>query len=688
MNSLRNRWIKYIYFGLVYLFSPVEIPAQLFYTAEKINQDSLSSVLQKLKGEPRILALNKLASSYSATQPELSLKYAREADNLLPKDAGNELFFKTRLTLGQSWMSLGSYNRAIVYLLDAYEAAIASGRLDWQYAAGKPIMLTYLYTRNYDIAERMLAEFMDFDHSRVPGNLLFEILISAAWANWSFLENYEKALNYQHICLSISDTFSIRRPNLALCLYQMAICQHNLKRYDSADIYFRKAEKIVEMSKISSLEQYHLYWVYNLSAQGKSGEALKMIQSLTEIMEARQHYAQAGTDYIAWGKILKEMKQPEESVSKFEKALELGQWVKANKALSLDSAHNMDYWYAPEQNTKNYIEEIGIRITRDAHFNLYQQYQKLKNLEKALHHHVRFEEEKSSLVKLERNKMLMEADTRYQTQKKEQQIISLTQQNKIKEDKLRLRGLMLASLAGLLIVTGIITTLLIRHSFLKNINRSLVLEQKLLRSQMNPHFIFNTLSSIQFFILQEDPDKASRYLAKFSKLVRNILDNSLAESVTLSQEISTLENYLELQKIRYNETFDYLIQVDEGLEADDILIPPMLCQPFVENSIEHGFKYRENPGLVEIHVYRRENDLVIRIKDNGIGRSKAKEIESANNNDHRSLATNLISDRLKILNRKPGRKIRLEITDITNKSGIVEGTKVILVFSNEMKTLV
>ncbi len=656
------------------------LSAQLFYTEEKINADSLTEVLKVAVGEERIRVLNRLASAYLYKQPALSLRYAWEADSLLPESAEIALFYNTRLTLGLAWMSLGSYDQAILPLLDAYETAKTTGRLDWQFTAGKPIILSYLYTRNYDIAERLLDEFMQFDRSGVTGNLLFEIMISAAWAHWSFLGNYEQALRFQHVCLAVSDTAAIRKPNLAVCYNQMGICHHYLQRYDSADFYFRKAEEICKLYPVSSLEEYRSDWVVTLIKLGKYDEALQMIEELTALMEARQHFTQAANDYLTWGEILVTMNRPEEAIGKFKKALELGEWVKANKLLSLDSAHNADYWYAPEQNVIAYIEEIGIRIVQNAHFWLYKQYDRLKDAEKALYHHVKYEEEKFSLVKLERSKMVMEIETRYQTQKKEQQIMNLAQQNQAKEEKLKLRGLVLAALSGFLAVIVILAILLFRQSHLKSLHHSLVLEQKLLRSQMNPHFIFNTLASIQTFILQEDPEKASRYLAKFSKLVRNILDDSAEETVTLSQEISTVENYLELQKLRYAGKFDYSLQVDEGIDTEEMQVPPMLCQPFIENALEHGIKHKTEPGRIDISFFLQERNLVVQITDNGVGRERAKEIEAARQSTHRSMSTSITTDRLKILNKKTGKGIHFEITDLKDLDGQSAGTRVTFVF--------
>jgi len=192
---------------------------------------------------------------------------------------------------------------------------------------------------------------------------------------------------------------------------------------------------------------------------------------------------------------------------------------------------------------------------------------------------------------------------------------------------------------------------------------------------MNPHFIFNSLSSIQNFIVTEKPDKASIYLSKFSKLFRNILDNSVEEFVTLEKEISTIENYLELQKVRYAGKFDYRIDIANEIDAETMQIPPMLAQPFIENAIEHGIKHRETPGHINIRFSLKDRTLIFEVEDDGIGRQKAREIEIAQDPGHRSMSTSLTRERLANLNRKLHRKIVLEIIDLQNALGEAAGTR-------------
>ena len=210
-------------------------------------------------------------------------------------------------------------------------------------------------------------------------------------------------------------------------------------------------------------------------------------------------------------------------------------------------------------------------------------------------------------------------------------------------------------------------------------NQFQLLEQKLLRSQMNPHFIFNSLSSIQSFIFENNPLEAGSYLSRFAELIRSILYNSREEFITIEKEIKTLKNYLDLQQLRYANKFDYNIDIDPLIQSDQIQIPPMLAQPFIENAIEHGIKHLNSRGLISIRftLMPEKKSVLLIIEDNGIGIKASKKIESEKIKSHTSLATVIANERIDVFNK--GRKKKqfiMEINDIEEIDGKVNGTKV------------
>jgi|AntRauTorckE6833_2_1112554.scaffolds.fasta_scaffold04032_2 ligand-binding sensor domain-containing protein len=202
------------------------------------------------------------------------------------------------------------------------------------------------------------------------------------------------------------------------------------------------------------------------------------------------------------------------------------------------------------------------------------------------------------------------------------------------------------------------------------------LSQKLLRLQMNPHFIFNSLFAIQSFIYSKKTHLAGDYLSDFAKLIRLILDNSRFEFIPFEKEYETVSLYLKLQQLRFNDAFSYHVDYDAELIHQDYSIPPMLAQPFLENAIEHGIKKLEKPGIIQISYTLHQNLIQVKVQDNGIGLTAAAEKKKHTGGSHESVAIALCKKRLKTLNRKKQGQIGFKIEEIKSKEGRVEGTVV------------
>lgn len=230
---------------------------------------------------------------------------------------------------------------------------------------------------------------------------------------------------------------------------------------------------------------------------------------------------------------------------------------------------------------------------------------------------------------------------------------------------------------GLILILLIYSWMKYRERQIREQNQFLILEQKLLRSQMNPHFIFNSLSSIQSFIFENNPVVAGSYLSRFAELIRSILYNSREEFITLEKEIKTLQNYLELQQLRFQNKFKYELSIDPEIEPETINIPPMLAQPFIENAIEHGLNDLDREGLLKIELLLQTDNLIIRVADNGPGIEATKKQKSQIAKEHQSLATVITNERIQVLNK--GRKKQLysiKISDLSQKSENASGTLV------------
>lgn len=198
-----------------------------------------------------------------------------------------------------------------------------------------------------------------------------------------------------------------------------------------------------------------------------------------------------------------------------------------------------------------------------------------------------------------------------------------------------------------------------------------------LRSQMNPHFIFNSLNSIQGFILLNEKKLAAKYLNKFANLMRIYLNHSQKQSILLQEEIDALSIYLELEKVRFEDTLDYSVEVDPGLSLAGVSIPPFLIQPYVENAVKHGLLHKPDHRRLWVRISKKEAGIIqVEVEDNGIGRKKAAEITASANPKHQSYATSSTRNRLELLQQQGNPLAGMEIIDLTNAGGKACGTLV------------
>ena len=212
-----------------------------------------------------------------------------------------------------------------------------------------------------------------------------------------------------------------------------------------------------------------------------------------------------------------------------------------------------------------------------------------------------------------------------------------------------------------LIIIGVIVVFY--RGRLQNVNNKLILqkrvnelEQKALSAQMNPHFIFNSLNSIQSFLLYQENEKAEKYLLKFSKLIRATLANSRETFITIEQEIDLLKNYVELEQMRFQNRFDFEITVSDNLYH--IHIPPMLIQPFVENAILHGLSKRTENGLLQISFTKKDTYIQVRVSDNGVGLNHNK---TNSKSGHRSFGSDITKERMAIYEKNFNKSFRWEM---------------------------
>lgn len=332
-----------------------------------------------------------------------------------------------------------------------------------------------------------------------------------------------------------------------------------------------------------------------------------------------------------------------------------------NMPLSVITLNNIGYANAQLGNTEkaiiHYLEALPwatIRERKQLFLNLKNAYQQVGDLAEALNFYERYEQVKDSIAIQNYEEKIAKISATYQAAEKEQKINMLEVDNQLQKNRNRLQlFLMIGSIIIILLAAGMVY-MRFKNYRVKSILEKTLLKRQLLLIQLNPHFIFNALQSVQNFLYKNQPEISMQYLGNFSKLIRLVLQNSDQDLITLEDEIQLLDNYLQLQQLNTHFRFNFRICYDKTLELAHISIPAMMLQPFVENAIVHGVSSVKD-GEIEIEFNELDNYLIARIRDNGKG------FEISNNQGsnmlHKSMGIGIINKRIEEYNRGHRKKI-------------------------------
>jgi Tfp pilus assembly protein PilF len=445
--------------------------------------------------------------------------------------------------------------------------------------------------------------------------------------------------------------------------YEVAISTINFKigvdynaamDYPKALEYLQKSIDAVENSDYgaSSVAYSNIAQIYVY--QNNYDKALEYAKKGLNISESTQNKVEMNHGHIILSRIFTFQKKYALAISHAEDALVIGQGI-------------------------NHPAEITMAANQ-----LYEIYKETKQEAKASKYHELYIESKSILDNQESKNALLEQKLKYEYEKKE--LINKSENDKkldaltaVSERNNLMKNIWLIVFASILILLAISSFFLYRNFKQKSIintQKNNLLKQKLLVSQMNPHFIFNSLNAIQNYIFKQDSLKAGDYLSQFSELIRMILDYSRKDYISIEAEARLLNTYLELQKLRFENKFDYAIVIDPKIERDSIFIPPMLAQPFIENAIEHGIFYKKDKGRVDVRLFYENNFLVYEIEDDGVGMEEAMKLKNKLKSSYESLATVITKERMSNLSEQGKSNIEIQILDKKNISSGNSGVKV------------
>jgi tetratricopeptide (TPR) repeat protein len=410
--------------------------------------------------------------------------------------------------------------------------------------------------------------------------------------------------------------------------------------------------------------------------------ALSYYQKTLEIDVKSGNKAGMGSSYNNIGVIYKNLKDYKKALENHNASLEIDREINNTRGVAA-SLNNLGGVYKEMGQYQRAIDtmlkclEITQRtkdkvISKDVLLNLSETYTRMEDFKNAYEYLSLYSLMSDSILNEQTSNKIAEMEAKYEFERKNHKIALLNARHE--KDNQTMTAIVLVSV----LIFVLIIVIYNRYKVKQNLSmqmKELQYEQKLLRLQMNPHFIFNSLGAIGSFVSQNNKTEASLYLGKFAKLIRAILEHSRKTEIPLEDVVENLERYIDLEKVRFHNSFDYRIDVEEDLK-DFTMVPPLLVQPFVENAILHGINHTKKDGLIDIRFFCENNKVVCTVEDNGIGREKAKSLNSSYNPDHKSLATEIITRRLKMGKKKQKDNLNIEIVDLYDTDGSAKGTQV------------
>lgn len=436
--------------------------------------------------------------------------------------------------------------------------------------------------------------------------------------------------------------------NLLMSYFRLGTSLTEIDRnFKKADSLLRKCVELSSLKKDTLF--FGLAWAnlgWNFYVEQKYDSAITCYNRSLYYSLAEKRYSTSANSYGNLGTIYRDLGDGKKALFYYDKAI-----FQANSG---DDAYIMSWVY--HDMSEMYLRN---RDTSNAYLN-----------------YVNFK--KYSDIDLQRANMKGqdEASARYEadSHRKEVELLSL---------KLRNQRLLIYGSSGLFVLTISVILLIFNRAKINAKRKISEMDHKIsevtlanLRQQMNPHFIFNTLNSIQYYMYQHDKLATNNYLTKFSSLMRKVLENSQHTAIPLRDELDALQLYLDLEKIRFKDKFNYIINIDDEIDPLMFKIPTMLIQPYVENSICHGLMPADHNGHIKIDVKLEKNYLACTIEDNGIGRQAAMENKVKQNGSHNSLGTQITSSRLDIVNALCGTCLKTIYSDLKDENGTAVGTKV------------
>lgn len=631
----------------------------LSYSQEK-TIDSLKKVLNHSKNDiDRAELLNAIASEYMSGDPKQMRDYANKALDLSKK-------IKYRIEEGNSYLNLGNVN----VILGNYPLALDN------FSKAQEIFEADLLTdlKNSTEIKKSLA--------RAYGS------IGIVFSEQS---NYAKALQYHLKAVKIYEEMK-DEGRTARIYNNIGIVYQAIKEDFKALDYFIKAQKLQEktgdmMVGITTTNIGNIYL-----RQKNYPKALEYYTKSKNTFDKSSDARGLGELYNNLGSYYLQTGNPSEAIESWKKAIVQFDSIEDKFGISDTYSHLGNFYFSQKQYNEaldNAVKALKLAKELDVLEQVMNSeklissiYEKQNRLDLALQHYRYYNVARDSLISHENIRKSVQAEMNFDFEKKQtiQREAHEKRELLYKEQNKRYQLQTIFGVLFVILIFGIVFLIYNRMQLKKTLTLQKELaeyEQKALHLQMNPHFVFNCLGSISSFIVQNGTDSAIKYLSKFSKLMRLTLEYSKESLIPIDKEIESLQNYLELEQLRSDKMFNFNIAKSDLIE-DDVALPPLLLQPFVENAIIHGLIPKKEVGKIDIDFSLKEESLICRIVDNGIGFEKSQELKAASVSIHKSMALDITRKRLQMMEAVTSKTSKVEIKELKDEKGNPVGTEVIL----------
>jgi len=627
--------------------------------------DSLKLVLINSKEDSNkvktLLELSKRFHSYKTILSDIA--YADTALKLAKKIKYVSGEFKALNRIGSAVLLNNDHKQALLYYSDALALAEELGNKKMLAEVYGYIGYAYTTQDNYPEAFNYNFKALKLDEESGDKYKAAKIWLSIG-TFYTNLDNQPEALNSYTMALKLfKESPETERRDIAACYHFMGRSNLLQGNYTKAIGLFQAALKIwIEIDRKSFIAgtTSQIGSVYkalgdSIRNAGNANNADKMYKEAMKNFYTALHIAEKSEDIEG---IASEYKNIADMHIIFKEFLQAGSYL--NKALILTKSRTSKQSFQDIYQSLSTLDSAtGDYSSAYTHYQLYIKY----------HDSIRNEE---AAKKIEQYKMQFVFDKKEDSLKQKQLLTETKLHTEKKQNYFYLAGITLLAILSLLVYRNLQNQKKInRLAADAYANERAELELQSLRAQLNPHFIFNCINSIDAFIHSNDKYNATVYLNKFARLLRNILDSSKLNTVSFTKDIDTLKLYVELEELRHENKFRSVLNIQDELLSNDYKVPALIIQPFVENAILHGLKNREdNNGLLQIEIRKTDDKIEYRIKDNGIGRKAAGLIAQ---NKESSYGMQMSYDRIKLFNKEE--KASVEIIDLY-KDSIAAGTEV------------